>query len=81
MAQNLKGNTRDKHFTRARMIAAHGADSKRVSRYFEKLESADREESAIADFFATRLEDKIVAPNKETQRLENLEVQILNTVY
>jgi len=72
-------NNRDRNFTRAKMQRRLEQIEASLNRYFGQLDSADREEAALAQLKTARLQDKIAALKKEMQRLKELEVQLLKT--
>jgi transposase len=73
-------NTRDKNFTRAKMKRRMEQIEEGVERYLHQLDSADRQEPSLALTTRTvRLQDKIATLKQEMQRLEKLEVQMLQT--
>ena len=69
-------NNRDNNFTQAKMKRRIEEVEKSIERYLGQLNSADREESAIAELKITRLEEKIEALRKEMQRLKTIEEQL-----
>ena len=70
-------NNRDKNFTPAKMKRRMLQIEESINRYLGQLDSADREESSIAELKTARLEDKIAALKKEMSHLKELEMQML----
>ena len=70
-------NNRDKNFTTAKMKRRMEQIEKSIDRYLGQLDSADREEPAIAEAKTIHLKEKIEVLRKEMKRLEILEVQRL----
>jgi len=72
-------NARDNNFTRAKMKRRMEQIEESVDRYLHQLDSADRQEPSLARTTKTeRLEDKVAKLKDEMQRLEKLEVQMLD---
>ena len=65
-------NNRDSNFTRVKMKRRLAQVEARLDRYFDQLERADREESAMADTKTARREDKIALLKEEMKRLKSL---------
>ena len=63
-------NNRDKNFTPAKMKRRMEQIEKSIDRYLGQLDSADREEPAVAEAKVSRLRDKIEALKGEMQRLQ-----------
>jgi transposase len=71
-------NNRDRNFTKAKMKRRLQQIDESIERYLGQIASADRQEAAIAEPKAKRLEDKIKALKKEMARLKKLEVRMLS---
>ena len=69
-------NNRDRNFTRAKMKRRLAQIEASLDRYFEQLEQADHEESAIADVKTVNLKDKIATLMEEMARLKTIEVKL-----
>ena len=70
-------NNRDKNFTSAKMKRRMEQIDESIERYLGQLDSADREQSSIAEAKTARLKDKIAALKEEMQRLQRLEARML----
>jgi len=71
-------NNRDRNFTKAKMARRMQQIEESVERYLHQLDSADRQEPSLARTTRTvRLNDKIAKLKEEMQRLEKLEVVML----
>jgi len=71
-------NNRDRNFTRNKMKRRMEQIEESVERYLHQLDSADRQEPSLARTTkAVRLNDKIAKLKEEMQRLEKLEVVML----
>ena len=71
-------NTRDRNFTRAKMKRRLEQIEESVTRYLHQLDSADRQESSLAqETRIKRLTDKIAKLKQEMQRLKALETEML----
>ena len=70
-------NNRDRNFTTAKLKRRLAQIDESIERYLGQIESADRQESAVADNKSQRLTDKIAALEKEMDRLKKLEVRLL----
>jgi transposase len=70
-------NNRDKNFTRAKMKRRLEHIEASLDRYFEQLERTDREERSVAEANTIPLKNKIARLKEETQRLKEIEVQML----
>ena len=70
-------NNRDENFTPAKMKRRMKEIDANIERYLGQLDSADREESSIAEAKTSRLKDKIATLKKEMQRLQELEARML----
>ncbi len=71
-------NSRDRNFTKAKMRRRLQQIDESIERYLGQIASADRQESALAEPKAKRLEDKISALKQEMARLKKLENRMLN---
>ncbi len=71
-------NSRDRNFTKAKMRRRLQQIDESIERYLGQIASADRQESALAEPKAKRLEDKISALKQEMVRLKKLENRMLN---
>ncbi len=69
-------NNRDKNFTAAKMQRRLQQIDESIARYLSQIESADRQEAAVAHDKVQRLEEKITALKTEMARLKKLEVQM-----
>jgi transposase len=69
-------NNRDRNFTRAKMKRRLAQIEASLDRYFDQLETADHEESSIADVKTVNLKDKIATLREEMARLKAIEVQM-----
>ena len=72
-------NNRDRNFTRAKMKRRLAQIEASLNRYFEQLEQADHEESAIAKVKTVNLKDKIATLKEEMARLKTIEVKLQET--
>lgn len=70
-------NNRDRNFTKAKLKRRLAQIDESIERYLGQIESADRQESAVATDKKQRLNDKIAALEKEMDRLKKLEVRLL----
>jgi len=70
-------NNRDKNFTRAKMKRRLEQIEQSIERYLGQLDSADREESLVAEAKVSRLQDKIAVLKDEVKRLKAIEGQML----
>jgi transposase len=70
-------NNRDRNFTKAKMKRRLQQIDESIERYLGQIASADRQEAAISEPKAKRLEDKIKALKQEMARLKKLEVRML----
>ena len=70
-------NNRDRNFTKAKLKRRLAQIDESIERYLGQIESADRQESVVADDKKARLSDKIAALEKEMDRLKKLEVRLL----
>jgi transposase len=72
-------NNQNKNFSRAKMKRRLAQIEKSLNRYFAELDSVDREETAMADVKAVRLEQKIAALKKQMRKTKQLEAQMLES--
>jgi len=72
-------NNLDRNFTVNKMKRRLEQIEQSVTRYLAQLDSADRQETAVAKVKATRLEDKIKTLRQEVRRLRKLEVRMLES--
>ena len=72
-------NSRDRNFTKAKMKRRLEQIDESIERYLGQIASADRQEAAVAGTKIKRLEDKITQLKEEMDRLNKLEVQMLET--
>ncbi len=70
-------NNRDRNFTKAKMQRRLQQIEESIARYLQQMASADRQEAAVAKNKTQRLEEKIRALKTEVNRLNKLEVQML----
>jgi len=70
-------NNRDRNFTKAKMQHRLQQIDESIERYLSQIDSADRQEAAVATDKTQRLEEKITALKTEMARLKKLEVQML----
>ncbi|HEY2597899.1 MAG TPA: IS1182 family transposase [Candidatus Dormibacteraeota bacterium] len=66
-------NTRDKNFTRAKLKKRMEQVEASIERYISALETADRQESELAQARSVRLKDKIAALREQMRTFEALE--------
>jgi transposase len=66
-------NTRDKNFTRAKIQKRMEQIEASIDRYLSALETADREETEIAQTKSLRLKEKIAALKEQMQQFRELE--------
>lgn len=69
-------NTRDKNFTRASIQRRMEQVEASIARYLGMLETADRQEGALAEAKSGRLKDKIAALRRQMSDFQALEVQV-----
>jgi transposase len=69
-------NNRDRNFTKAKLKRRLAQIDESIERYLDQIESADRQESAVAADKTQRLSEKIAALEKEMDRLKKLEVRL-----
>jgi hypothetical protein len=72
-------NTRDRNFTQAKMQRRLAQIDESIARYLSQLDSADRQGEALPQAKITRLNEKIATPRQETQRLNALNTQMMQT--
>jgi len=72
-------NNRSKNFTRAKMKRRMEQVEKSLDRYFSQLDSADREEPAIADVKSENINEKISALKQRMNELKEIDVQMQET--
>jgi len=72
-------NNRDRNFTKAKLQRRLQQIDESIARYLNQIDSADRQEAAVATDKTQRLEEKITALKTEMARLKKLEVQMLKT--
>jgi transposase len=70
-------NTRDKNFTKAKLKRRLQQIDESIERYLSQIDSADRQDHAVATDKKQRLTDKISALEEEMDRLKKLEVRLL----
>jgi transposase len=70
-------NNRDRNFTKAKLQRRLQQIDESIERYLSQIDSADRQEAAVAKDNTQRLEEKITALKTEMARLKKLEVQML----
>ncbi|MES2674351.1 MAG: IS1182 family transposase [Pseudomonadota bacterium] len=69
-------NSRDKNFTDAKIKRRVEDIEKNIERYLVQMDSADREEPAIAELKKTRLQEKIKSLKEEARKIKNIEIQM-----
>jgi transposase len=72
-------NTRDRNFTQAKMQRRLAQIDESIARYLSQLDSADRQGEAVPEAKVTRLNEKIATLRQEIQRLNALNVQMMQT--
>src|ERR1700733_6271935 len=72
-------NTRDRNFTQAKMQRRLAQIDESIARYLSQLDSADRQGEAVPEAKITRLNEKIATLRQEIQRLNALNVQMMQT--
>jgi len=72
-------NNRSRNFTRAKMKRRMEQVEKSLDKYFTQLDSADREEPAIADVKTANINEKISALKQRMNELKEIEIQMLET--
>ena len=69
-------NNRDRNFTSAKLQRRMEEIESSISRYLIDLDTADRQEPAVAKLRSERLEDKIIALKAQLKALKVIEVQL-----
>jgi transposase len=69
-------NNRDRNFTSAKLQRRMEEIESSINRYLAALDTADRQEPAVAQAKAERLQDKITALKAQMQALKEIEVQL-----
>src|ERR1700678_1782612 len=72
-------NTRDRNFTQAKMQRRLAQIDESIARYLSQLDSADRQGEAVPEAKITRFNEKIATLRQEIQRLNALNVQMMQT--
>ena len=72
-------NNRDRNFTSAKLQRRMEEIESSISRYLTDLDTADRQEPAIAKLRTERLEDKIIALKAQLKALKDIEGQLETT--
>src|SRR5258705_363459 len=72
-------NTRDPNFTQDKMQRRLAQIDESIVRYLSQLDSADRQGEAVPEAKITRLNEKIATLRQEIQRLNALNVQMMQT--
>jgi transposase len=72
-------NNRDRNFTSAKLQRRMEEIESSISRYLAALDTADRQEPAIAKAKTERLHDKIAALKEQMKALKDIEVQLNKT--
>ena len=72
-------NNRDRNFTSAKLQRRMEEIESSISRYLTDLDTADRQEPAVAQLRTERLEDKITALKAQLKALKVIEVQLETT--
>lgn len=72
-------NNRDRNFTSAKLQRRMEEIESSINRYLTELDTADRQEPAVAQLKAVRLHDKIAALKKQMKGLKEIEVQLNKT--
>ena len=70
-------NTRDKNFTSAKLAKRIEQVEASIAHYLSALDTADRQESELAQEKAGRIRDKIAALREQMQQFRELEQQVL----
>lgn len=71
-------NNRDRNFTSAKLQRRMEEIESSINRYLAALDTADRQEPAVAQAKSTRLHDKITALKAQMKELKAIEVQLSN---
>src|SRR6516165_5586628 len=69
-------NTGDKNFTRAKLQKRMDQVEASIERYLSALETADRQESELAEAKSARLKDKIASLREQMRKFEALEIAV-----
>lgn len=69
-------NNRDRNLTRAKLKRRLEQIDASIERYLAEMDSADRQDAAVAKAKTQRLQDKIAALKQELARLKKLEVRL-----
>ena len=72
-------NNRDRNFTSAKLQRRMEEIESSINRYLTELDTADRQEPAVAKAKSERLQDKIVALKEQMKALKEIEVQLNET--
>jgi transposase len=72
-------NNRDRNFTSAKLRRRMEEIESSINRYLTALDTADRQEPAVAQAQTERLQDKIAALKAQMQVLKGIEVQVRET--
>src|SRR6202041_3769334 len=72
-------NTRDRNFTQAKMQRRLAQIDESIARYLSQLDSADRQGEAVPEGKITRLNEKIATLREEIQRLNALNIRMMQT--
>src|ERR1700721_1081519 len=72
-------NTRDRNFTQAKMQRRRARIDESIARYPSQLDSADRQGEAVPEAKITRLNEKIATLRQEIQRLNALNIRMMQT--
>ncbi len=69
-------NNRDRNFTSAKLQRRMEEIESSISRYLSELDTADRQEPAVAQLRSERLQDKIAGLKEQMKMLKEIEVQL-----
>jgi transposase len=72
-------NNRDRNFTSAKLQRRMEEIESSINRYFAALDTADRQEPAVAHARSERLQDKIAALKAQMKALKEIEIQLNET--
>jgi len=72
-------NNRDRNFTNAKLQRRMEEIESSINRYLTALDTADRQEPAVANARSERLQDKIAALKTQMKALKEIEVQLNET--
>ena len=72
-------NARDRNFTQGKMQRRLKQIDESIARYLSQLDSADRQGEAVPEAKITRLNEKIAMLRQEVQRLNALNVQMMQS--